>query len=506
MVKLTKAIITISIIVSLLSVQILVYAESSYPGYVYDSWDKVVPSPNGYLPCDYITGKEIGIGDFKEPQDLYVDRHKNELYIADSGNNRIVVVNSDFKVINVFEKFILDDRELALNNPKGIFVTKEGNIYIADQGNGRVVVADKLGTVLKIIEKPESDIIPDGFVYSPEKVAVDSHGIIYVQAYGVYQGLISFNYDGKFLGYFGSNRVELSFSQIRDLFWRKFFSKKQKEAMLRYVPVEYSNVYIGEDNFKYVTVRHSPNSLNEIKKLNNLGINILRAGSNVSSNKYGNSINYGDGLGVWIGRNKVDTVFVDINVDSEGFISVLDATRGRVFQYDQESNLLFIFGGKGSQLGTFKSPVALETFNNEILVLDSEKANITRFSVTSFGEMVRDAIKLYNDGLYEQALGPWREVIKRNSNYELACTGIGKALYNKATKENYKEAMKYFRLANNKKGYSDAFRQYSIEVVRDKFGIFATGILVIWLIIILFKYRNKYFMLLKPLTGGHKNG
>ena len=56
------------------------------------------------------------------------------------------------------------------------------------------------------------------------------------------------------------------------------------------------------------------------------------------------------------------TQFVDVTVDDDGFISALDLSRGRVFQYDEEMTLLYSFGNTGKQLGTFSYPVAIETW------------------------------------------------------------------------------------------------------------------------------------------------
>ncbi len=53
--------------------------------------------------------------------------------------------------------------------------------------------------------------------------------------------------------------------------------------------------------------------------------------------------------------------FIDVVVDDSGRYSALDATRGRIFTYDDDGNLLYIFGGLGNQMGTFTRPVALAT-------------------------------------------------------------------------------------------------------------------------------------------------
>ena len=57
--------------------------------------------------------------------------------------------------------------------------------------------------------------------------------------------------------------------------------------------------------------------------------------------------------------------------------SLLDRRRGRIFTYDHEGNLLYIFGGLGTQAGTFVTPVAIENIGNTIIVLDAYRAEFS---------------------------------------------------------------------------------------------------------------------------------
>ena len=182
------------------------------------------------------------------------------------------------------------------------------------------------------------------------------------------------------------------------------------------------------------------------------------------------------------------TQFVDLVVDENGFINALDYTFGRVFQYNQDSELLTIFGGLGSQLGLFKTPVAIESINGKIMVLDAGKNNITLFAPTEFGQAVHTAVKLYDDGLYEESIEPWLEVLKRNSNYELAYIGIAQAMMRIG---NYEEAMKYYKLGYDREGYSKAFREYRTEVLRENFSLVMFFMLLIIVLIQLFLKKDE---------------
>ena len=87
---------------------------------------------------------------------------------------------------------------------------------------------------------------------------------------------------------------------------------------------------------------------------------------------------------------------VDIVYRGNGIYTVIDTTRGRVFTYDHEGNLLYIFGGKGSQKGTFKSPVAVEMKDDQILVLDSHRGEIMFFVATKYGSLINQDILRYD--------------------------------------------------------------------------------------------------------------
>src|SRR5690606_18758197 len=102
--------------------------------------------------------------------------------------------------------------------------------------------------------------------------------------------------------------------------------------------------------------------------------------------------------------------------------------------------------------------------NQDILVLDGEKRNITQFRLSEYGSLVREATILYNQGLYEEAAVIWRTVSKRNNNSSVAHAGIAKAL---EKEENYSEAIKHFKQGSDRKGFSNAYGQIRIQAVRD---------------------------------------
>ena len=430
--------------------------EVPYQTYTYDKWGNATPAPNGYLPDKTIRGTTMGIGDFADPQDMFYCEARHEIYIVDTGNKRIAVTDEEFSLLRVIDELEWQGEAYPLQKPTGIFVTAEGTIYIADQANGEVIICGQDGVIQSKYGKPESNLIDANMEYKPSKVVADENGKIYIQSVGVYQGLIYLRPDGTFVKYFGANQVEMTFKRIMMKFWKTILSDKASSNMQSFKPIEYGNIYIAESGFIYAVAAASENNSKMIVELNPLGVDI-------------NTLK----KPVWY----QNATFTDITVDEEGIITVLDAKTGRIYQSDNNGQLMFAFGGIGEQLGLFKLPSSIIEVGDRLYVLDADKRSITRFSLTSFGEKVRTAISLYNRGLYEESIEPWEEVIRQNSNYLLAYTGVGRAWYQL---ENYKVSMSYYKLANDRTNYSSAYKEYSLEVMRSNFGLVIAAILVVY--------------------------
>lgn len=491
----------VALLVALLPAAVYASGESPYRGYVYDEWREAVPAPNGYLAEYEWSGLDAGSGHFSSPADLFFDKESRELYVVDSGNNRIVVLDDKLDFVREYSSFQSESGTETLNNPRGIFVTSEGEMYICDLNNARVLRTDKAGNVIRNYPAPRADIIDEAFefLYQPAKIVVDRGNRMYIYSVGENKGLLSIDENNEFINYFGSNRVEMTFQVALDMLWKQLLTREQRRQMAAFVPIEYSNVFIDDEDFIYAVVRFSETNREQIKKLNAMGVNILRV---PQDNSYATA-RYGDLRSVWIDNKAKVSTFVDVHVDEYGFISVLDSTYGKVFQYDQDSNLVFVFGAMGDQLGGFRSPIALETIDDNILVLDEQRGTITVFGLTRFGGIVREAMVLYNDGRYQEALEPWRQVIMRSSNYPLAYVGIGKAYYQT---EDYQQAMKAFRMANDKKGYSDAFRGFTMFWVRENFTLLIMSVLGLYIAVKLISKRKKVRVLYRKLTGKAQEG
>ena len=447
-----------------------------YQSYTYDYWEYSVPTPVPYTPLKSISGEELGVGKFTLPTDLVVDDDEN-VYVLDSGDNRIVVFDKNFKLIREISSFDNAGTLDTFNNPNGLCISSRGTLYIADTDNHRIVEMTPQGKLNRIYTAPQDATLGADFVFIPMKVTVDSADRVYVVAKNVFQGLISFDDTGKFLGYFGTIKVEVS---PIDWFWRLIATKEQRAKMQLFIPTEFTNVDIDDEGFIYATNVDYTNE-ETIKKLNPSGKNVL---INYTNRKIQGDLEYRMS-GPYSGRS----TFNDIKYRDTGIYSALDSKKGKIFTYDSEGHLLYVFGGMGTALGMFKKPVALECKNDNIYVLDEGRGEIVVFEPTKYGKCINTAVSLRFDGDETKAVTYWEEVLKLDANYELAYVGIGKSYL--AANRN-KEAMDYLKKGMDKKYYSVAFKRYRNEVLKDNLNNIMTGICIIIVIVIGVKAYKKY--------------
>ncbi len=458
---------------------VVAYGALPYNTYTYDYKGRSILSPAAYLPAEIIDGERLEVGAFKDPEDMFMAEN-GDIYILDSGNNRLILFDSDWNVIRCIEKFDNNGKNDSFGNPQGLFVSDQGIIYVADTDKNRIVKLDRDGNFLCEYGPPKSEIIPEDFIYNPTKLAVDKAGRMYVVARTVNNGVMELDSGGNFIGYMGAPRVS---PNVWDFFWKRISTREQRRRMEKFVPTEYNNISIDQEGFIYATTsaidadellvtinnRVMDGKVSPIKRLNPTGEDVLR--------RRGYFPPVGDVNMSFIGSFIGPSAIIDVAVWDCGMYSLLDARRGRIFTYDSDGNLLFAFGGIGIQRGIFKTPIALETKEDRIFVLDKALNRITVFDTTEYGRCVIDAVKYHYKGRYEESTAMWKEVLKYNSNADLAYTGIGKTLLRQ---DEYGLAMKYFKLAFNKSYYAKAFKLYRKEIVKKYFPIIIAAIALIF--------------------------
>ncbi|WP_454190880.1 YIP1 family protein [Paenibacillus sp. Marseille-Q7038] len=423
-----------------------------------------------------VNGEEL-YSPLVQPQDLFIDQ-KDQMYIADTNNNRIVHLNELGELVR-----ILEFPDNKLNRPQGVFVTDEGDIYIADTDNHRILKLNNEGTILAEFGKPESPLIPEEFKYDPIKLVVDKRGFLYIATLGGYQGLLQLDPQGNFQGFFGANRT--SFSVI-DSIKRLLYSREMYEREISKLPGSITSVALNSNGFIYTVTKEVERG--QIKKLNIAGLDQLAGKSEYSNSddasSYGEKIRssgYGRGL---------TSQLNDLTVDKDGNITVIDSKLNVVSQYDSNGNLLFFWGGASqdttSKLGNIKLPSAVANDSkNNLYILDSENNVIQKFSLSEFGEYVHSANSLTQDGRYVDSEPLWKEVNQLNAYYAPAVLGLAKAAYKKGE---YEQAEQLFTSIGVAQGYSDSFWQNRLLWFQNQFGFFMNVMIIAFASLTLFRF------------------
>lgn len=446
-----------------------VRADVPYDSYAYNYWGEEVQEPHAYLYTD--TFSDLGLN---HPSDIFL--YQNEIYIADTGNSRIVVIDLEGN-INKTIHYAKDESD-GLKEPQGLFVTEGGHLYVADTGNGRIVEYASDGAYVREIGRPVTNLIEDSQAFMPTKVVVDSAGRIYVIAYGINMGLVEFNYEGEFQGFLGATQVSVS---MFEYIWKNYFSTEaQQIRMETIIPTEYSNIFVDNEDFIYATISNLSSEDMEagadtIRRLNQTGKDVLR--------RLGTYDPIGDLATTTFGWDW--SSFVDVAATEYGCYFLLDKTDGKIFAYDNDSVSLFVFGRNGIREGNFQNPIALALNEDEstIYVLDNTLNSILVFEITDYGQHLLSAIRLNNLGDSEGSTKEWHEVLKYNSNSEMAYVGLGKTYLSEGK---YEEAMECFEFGNHKKYYSKAFQYYREGLMELYFpiaiAVIAAIIILVWII------------------------
>lgn len=446
------------------------------------SW-QIVPSPK-----PYIFERSFEFLELEGPEDLFYHRASGHLWVADTGKHRLLKLDKRGNILQVITEIKGgDDAEVnrlggrRFRNPEGLFVNEAGEIFVADTGNKRIVFLAPDGTLVRILPEPSSVLLGEDFDYRPTKVIQDARSYLYVVNRSDYRGMVLLDPLGEFRGFFAPNQVGFS---LRRVLIRLFATEAQRERLSKELPPPHSNVFLGGGGFVYSSTTYSQN--NQIKKLNNVGTDVLNR-SAVGNLQYGFPL---------IRANQpVAPSFVDLTVSEQGIVSTIDAAHGIIYQYDDERNLLTMFGGKGEENGRFGFPSSIETDEDGFLyILDKDRNNIQVFRPTYFASLVHKASELYVEGYYDLAEEPWREALSLNTNYNLAHSGIGKA-FDKLGR--WEEALLEYRFGQDRDGYSTVFAKLRHEWMRDHFGL-AVFLFTLGIVLVIAFIRYLRYILNKP--------
>ncbi len=424
-------------------------AELPYGGYASTPYGVSAPSPNGYEVADYLLGVDMGAGALNKPNDIYVQAQTKRVYIADTGNSRVVMLDENLRFVREYK----GEGDYALQSPKGVFADAQGNLYVADDGLCLTLKLSGDGELLRVYARPESELYEETSPYMPQKVVADSAGRVYVLSQGIFQGLICFREDGAFLSFYGANHVEVTAAVALQKLLRVFMTREQWAGLESFIPIEYTNIDIDAEDMVYASVGTLEETRGmSVYKLNPLGVAYRKWPAGALADVLSNE----DGLYACLARS----------------------TDKQIFEFsDTSTGVMLTCGGNGTQKGLFQDPCAIARLNGDILALDRQSGSVTRFALTDFGRAVHSAVKLSDEGRFQEAIELYHEILKMDAHYTFAYAGLGVAHYET---EQYEEAMRYFRLANDKQGYSDAFKERSTALLRQNMGWILAGAAILF--------------------------
>ena len=457
--RIIKIFISLTLIIGLfIGIRFVSDAENPFVTKTVNRFNELVETQDAYESILKI--KIIGDHEFNKPSDIFID-DEDYVYVADTGNKEIVILDKNHNVINHF-----GSEELIA--PKGLYV-RDNVIYVADYGasdtvNGKIVLYEFNKETNNVTLKesrgcPESEVLRlSNFKYRPEKIAVDTNLTMYVVVEGSYSGVLTINDENRFISYFAPNNVTVD---LKTRITRFLYGDNDKVLLKDVLPTPPYNVHIDDSGYIYtVTQTIVQNDIGDtLKKVNIGGLNFYPIEMLASSNF----------VSCWTGK----------------YGNVYAATKyGFIYEYDIEGNILFVFGGTSTtidQLGLFDSASGIAVnSSDELYILDQNDNSIQIFRPTNFTNTLHQALGLFNEGRYEESQSLFEQVLVYNSMSDIAHKGIGLSYFMKGE---YKDALREFKLANDKKNYSEAYWEIrNVWISTNILPIFIIFMLIIILI------------------------
>ena len=516
-------------------------AATPYDTYTYSINGEVLKSPDAYVPdgSDTINSANIGIENLGGIEindgatDIETDDFGN-VYITDSTNNRIVVLDRNYKFKAIVKDFVNSDGvEDTFDSPKSTFAVSTGaykGLYVCDQRNKRIVkfniYEDKVGDEAyeydRTFKEPRINFASAEGTYTPQSCVVDKHGRMYVASAGTTEGIIVLTSEGDFINFIGAPKVSVSALQaiIQTInpwstleFTNVPTAYRNLELDRTYGDFVYGSIiYDNEDaNSQITQLTGKTTDYSPVKLLNAGGTDIMqRTGFFAPSGEVAVELNTkitAANRGAPTGVSEI----VDITSGPDGVWSILDQKRSKIYTYDRSGNLLYIFGDIGEQFGqvTKGNSITYQMYNEtriddngnlievpvtKILVLDVANAAIVPYRQTEYAEILANAIKLQNDGEFDLAAEAWKDVLAKNNNFDTAYVEMGKAIYRNSNDddEQLKLALDYFKAAYDTENYATVFKAIRANIMERYFILLVIGIIVVLFVVVkVFTYAGK---------------
>ncbi len=462
-----------------------VEAQSAYKTYTLDRGNNISETNEAYEAIYMLRTLSDGTT-LNAAKDLFID-DEDYMYIADTGNKRILILNQALEVLYSFGS------ELLIK-PLGIYVVDD-YIYVADYGLGQTNADlgsiyiwhfDKTKNTIEeaidlvdTLSTPSSDILEvDGFIFRPMKIAVDTNHTMYIVNEGTTSGVLMINANNRFIDYFASNNIDIT---LWERIQRIIYANNDNVYLTKNIPAPVTNITLDNKGYFYtVTQKPLDTALGDNLKKVNIG------GTNYFSEEM---FVYADLVDAWAGS--VGNVYA---VTSAGFLC----------EYDNQGNLLFMWGGKGTgndKLGLFMSAssIALDSQNNIYVIDDNTSRNsIQVFRETPFAYQVHQALDLYNQARYVESIEVWQEVLRYNSMLDMAYRGIGLGYL---MNEEYDLALEQFKIAYDQKDYSEAYWEIRNLWMTENISTVLWGLLGFVGVVFVVSLTNKKYRYLSNVSN-----
>ena len=416
-----------------------------------------------------------------------------KLYILDT-NGKIMILDREYRLISEISSVNYGGENITFSGARGIYIASDGLLYICDTENKRVIICSG-NTVERIITKPESSVIPSDFEFTPIRIVKDSRNFSYLLCDGCYYGLMVFDSDFGFIGFFGANKVVNSILDAVSNWFTSIFNTGEKhEATVKKLPYQITDITMNNGFVCAVNAEKK----GQLRMFATTGDNILRY-SEQYENGNGDEYNFADEPNSFVDvtdkwANLLTQSFSSVASDSFGYMYALDSMQGRIYIYDEECNIIGVFGGgmgSGSQKGTFATAGTLAIYGDDLAVIDIVKKSLTVFKITEYGKAVKNAQRLTLNGDYEKAYPVWQSVNSQDKNMQLAYLGLAKYYLGAG---DYSSAMKYSKTGNDQTVYAQAFRSQRNMWIRGHLwliGVIA-AVIVIAAIAIRVYFKRKH--------------
>ena len=258
-----------------------------YQGYTYDFFRNVKSTPAPFVLSQVIDSTSVSkTGRTIETVTDVATSEDGRIFIVDKTNSIIYVLDENGQYQS-FIKNVKDENKknaqingqnVQLTNPEGVFYhEKADELYICDTGAQRILVLDGQTYAFKrgILRPDDMTGVTE---FKPSKITVDNADRIYVVVQSSYEGIIELNEDGTFSRYFGVNEPQIN---MVDFLWKSLASDKQKEKMGKTYAPAFNNVTLDGEGFVMAVTSDSA-SADKVFRLNFAGANVLREMGNIA--------------------------------------------------------------------------------------------------------------------------------------------------------------------------------------------------------------------------------